>query len=411
MRAGGDIVTDSEAIDCACTTLTGEACLTCPDCGGEGVLPLPPSPPLVRASSLGMAQHCPGMPALGARVSRARQAWDRGGATEAMLGGTIAHAFLESWISLGPKVADRWLVDNAPEMKDELRKVRQWLLSEWFDPLSWDSRYTEVELASAGLGINGHADLIYMVRDEPGIAVVDYKYGPGQKYYLPPLEQDWQMMAYAVLASFVWGGPVTVLRVRLSDREVDVLELDEGQLAASRAVLEAIAEQVHDDPENRTPGAHCDSCFYRDACPERLTLIKPVESVLAIPHEIETLTTGQARSWALARRAIRERAAELDEALERHIRAGGIVEADGRALRLSEWSADKVINHRAALQEVIQLAGGHSEQALRTNKGGMDAALKAANVATETRNAMMARLRETGAIVSEPRSAMRWRRT
>jgi len=118
----------------------------------------------------------------------------------------------------------------------------------------------EVEMSADldGVKLTGTADLIY------DTTVLDWKTGSGT--FLTPIEQDLQMMAYALLLHKAEGFPiVTVKRVLVDERIIMSHDHDfrDGQIE------EGITELVHEmaaEGAPKTTGRHCKGCYHRLAC-------------------------------------------------------------------------------------------------------------------------------------------------
>jgi hypothetical protein len=197
--------------------------------------------------------------------------------------------------------------------------------------------------------ITGHADFIGW---NDGVAtIIDWKYGEGQKFILPRIEDDLQMLAYACMAT---QKEAHIYRVRISDCEYDYLHLDSEQLESGRELLETIAEEVASNPDKFTPGPHCEHCLASKNCAERsFSAMRNTEALINYVHPVPTLTHDQAKRYALARKALKDRLDDLDVALRKYLEEGNEIIEGEKRLALTGGKRDKVVD-ASSMQDIVK---------------------------------------------------------
>jgi hypothetical protein len=359
-------------------------------------------PRTLRASSLNIATHCPGAPALLATATLPK---DVSATLEA---GTLAHRWLHAYTEKGLEAAEAVIEDDRLAM--ELLSFWAWW-QETGIPAALAEARCEVPLILplGGLVVTGHADLVALHDRVP--MVIDWKYGRGQRHILPLLEDDLQLPCYGLLHARATGATrVRLLRVLVSDRELQGRELGADALRDVEVEIERIARAVLADPDRRTPGPHCEQCLARHGCSEYQAQIETVTAALVPGPAPTSLTPDQAVRWALARKAVAERVDTLDAALHRYLEAGGEVEVDGQALILSRYQVDTVADHRAAVARLREIVGDRANLALAVSKTGIVDALKTAGLGTGERERFLQTLREAGIIGRQERASLKWKR-
>lgn len=359
----------------------------------------------VHPSSLNLGYTCSGAPWLLGQLSPQ----EPGNAS--LRWGTLAHAWLEIAIEFSAAVASEWMATD-PDLDDfnsEMHDTWVWV-SEQYGPLELATGETEkrlrLDLPEVGAYISGRLDWTRRAK------LADWKWGPGAQWYLPPIEVDLQMLAYAQLVHASWPEEpeVVVQRVLLTPRLLEELRLSQDDLARDRELLLAVVGDIVEGRDHRTPGTHCDHCLARSLCPERLELAEQALALVPREPQLTELTSEQATRYALSRKAIRERLVELDKALEEYVESGGVVEADGKRLAVSRYQADRIVNSMRVIGDLAIMAGGGAGAlATRTSKDAIEEALKAVGKKKELPK-LLKRWREQGWVAKEPRSSLRWRK-
>jgi hypothetical protein len=355
-----------------------------------------------RASSLHIGYQCPGAPWLLRGLTTTPVENDQ------LRLGTIAHEFLALAIDWSLGKATRWLEEGAPEMVPEMLRVVEWIGEQEFAPLL---RQGHVEMSHRlelgdGVCLTGHTDWCGWFAN--GAVVIDWKWGHGQKWFLPPIEKDLQMLAYAQMVG-QHEDHVEVYRVLISSEEVHHLELDREQLGQDQELLQLVVGDIVDNPDKRITGPHCEHCLARKLCPERLQVAEQSLALVPLDPGLLALTTDQATQYALARGALKERLEELDEALTRYLEAGGEVEVNDRYMAVSRYEVDQVTNHDAVIADLAREIGGWASIAVQTNKYRVLDALKAAGQERQL-DELLERWRQHGWVEKNPRQALRWRK-
>lgn len=370
----------------------------------------------IRATMLQVAQHCPGSVAL-QRSLPFDPLEER--APELQVG-TIGHAYLEIALTAGEGVAAAWLAGDPeaeaalPELADP--ELMVWVKREVLEGLQGKVEVPALWAIAEGVVISMRHDWAGFIGDR-GL-VVDWKFGRGQRWYLPPIADDLQMVAYGALAHLKLseadqapGGTVTVKRVLVPERRVDSLTIDVDSYPAVEAWLKEICERVRDNHQQRQPGWWCQGCWARNICPERLQQITPVVDALALPQTpVLSLTPLQAWQWAQARGVVGDRVKELDAALLKYLNEGGEVLSNGKRLRVSRYSKDRFVggNPQLLMSELYMAAGPHSLEALTTSKGRVVEAMKKYGLTKAGIDLWLARWRAAGFIEQEECETLRW---
>lgn len=355
----------------------------------------------IRCSSLNVARHCTGAPALLARTSTE---------TDETRTGTIAHEWIARYLQGGRATANDWLIaSDWDDLYDELQDFADWYEATLAPQLPgrdelWRHEWAQ-ELDLGGNLLTGHFDALTWGCEQA--IVIDWKHGPGQRWILPPIGDDLQMLGYAVLAARGVDS-VRVLRVLVTDLEYQEVVLPPEALIEARETIAGILREVAARPEAREPGPHCEHCLARRACPERLAAIESVTDAL-VPFrggEI-ALTSDQARRVALALGPLEEAIKGLRGALRRQLDAGLRVEMHGKRLALvGSGSRDRVADPLGAITELRARIGDGADQAISTSKSALEKACKAAGADF---GALLTDLRTSGAIVAEEcEQQIRW---
>jgi len=296
----------------------------------------------IRASALNLAVHCPGAHALAKKHPTENQ-------------------FLSRGIAVHKEIADVLECNATPS--EELAPFFKWLGIE----LEWMTSKTrlfsyEEELTQSWTAdgqeyrLTGHADAIWDAFDS--LAVVDWKTGGG--FHLPPIDEDWQLMAYAAMAN---GGKkpdreISIYRVMVDERSYDVFDISDPEYGeenmddASEAVRE-IAQTAMDNADKRTPGAHCEHCLPRRHCPERMALAGGFEVALG-PSRGAAITSPQDAVRLLESLGpVKDAIKWSEEALKEYVlEVGPISDGNGRSWGPATVRRDKVRNAWGVLLEL-----------------------------------------------------------
>lgn len=263
----------------------------------------------IRASALSLARSCPGAHRLAALHPRQ---------TDATSEGTRKHEALRLVLS--------GVLEDKRNGSSWMRETVEWLLAMWPRISEAKPEDFEVEMRwhpeEVDATLTGHADLLMLGE------IWDWKTQSG--YHLPPILEDLQMLAYAVMAS-AGEAPVTVHRVLVDQRTEESYTLDAAGLEAGEEVLlEVMCAACVDEPP-RTPGHHCSTCLTRRSCPEYLAAAEDLTCALA-PIRGQGLTSPvQALRLLQAMGPVKDALEWADGALREFVRAHGPLEMDGKA--------------------------------------------------------------------------------
>jgi hypothetical protein len=324
--------------------------------------------------------------------------------------GTIAHEWIRIALEHRVCVARKWLND-VPNIKiPGLEEFWRW----WKMPSAEWLYEIALSIRLGDLTLTGHADAIGLVSTEEAI-VIDWKYGEGQKYILKPIQDDLQMLAYACMAAEQYNvQSITVMRVRVSDLEVDEIVYGPEQLESGKALLAALVTDIHDHRDARTVGPHCEHCLVSEHCIEWREQVHGVRALMAISGSI--LTQHQAMRWAMARSAVKQAVADMDIALRSYLANGGVIEADGQRLCSVGGTRESVSDIDVAELVLIDEVGREATEKIieikkRTSKSAIERCLKGLDYKPDERRIVFDRLRDAGAIhTRETTPSLRWKK-
>lgn len=349
----------------------------------------------VRASSLNMLKHCPAAPHL---LSVKKEEKDN-----IRKIGTIKHKWIELAINQDVNNADEWLKlkhqNIYKDIIEELHVFWSWL------PISTMGGQTEqyLEMDLSTVKLTGHVD--FLKTEYGDLTIIDWKTGEGQKYILPPLVEDLQLLAYAVLASNKHDiTNIRLMRVRTTDCEYDELILDREILFTAKTLVSAVLDKY--DQDTCTIGPHCESCLARLVCPARSEMPECVTDLVAIDDAPRgELTHPQFVRYALARGALKERIKDLDKMLKDYISDGGIIEHSGKILTVKSVKKEYIKDDRAVIEIIKKEIPDQYEAALKISKSSVNDAYKSAGLKTAK---LWQLIKELGLIDIKEEDRMDW---
>jgi hypothetical protein len=365
----------------------------------------------IRATHLSIADQCSGAPKLLRELGERNRTKPPSAAAQA---GLIVHEWIAIALTMGEAVAWKWLGDheletdiknfwewwNSPEMGQ--RSDLLWAYAESKKPALVEQPY---QLTVPDGVVSMRFDLCF------GNRVVDWKFGDGAKYFLPPINEDLQMLSYGVARSRrgIWE-TIEVWRVRTSDLEVDSMELDRAQLSAVYDWIASIVSEVSKHSDRRVPGVHCETCWARKDCPERLETLGGDAGEVLMVRSPGMVQLGQhsALLWAQHRGAVKDRLEQLDAALVDYIERNGPIELDNKRCVVKRVKRDAVADHEGLIRELKRVLGGGGSSALRTSKGAIVEALKAQGKKPAEREELLQLWREQGLLKQSVGARIAW---
>jgi len=263
--------------------------------------------------------------------------------------------------------------------------------------LCWEDGSVECATPPLEIGgylTTGHTDWHHS--DGRRLVVVDWKWGEGQRWILPPMVRWYQGLLYVVQ---LWKNEeeVLLLRPRLCDREVDELRLTPALIEeVIYPGLEEIVLGVADAPDTLHAGPWCEGCLCRETCPARAEQVAPWLALpVALPGPLEL---AQALRWAQARGAVQAACEAADAALRAFLREGGVIEADGYRLCLVATSRESVSD----VERVREVVGPEAvEVKVTSSKTLIERVLKKRKYKPDERAEVLNQLRAAGAIVEK----------
>lgn len=324
--------------------------------------------------------------------------------------GIVAHAYLEIALTLGGGVAAEWLA-QVPQMERELSGLPDFLA--WAREHVLTDRPGRCETWGGMLLPHGEvsARVDWVDTESDPAVVIDWKHGNGQKFFLPPIDEDLQMLVYGAGFCSYLQRDVVVRRVLVSEKTYDEVHIDLDLCEKLERWFDGILKKVWRQSETRNVGPWCQKCWGRQHCQQRLDTLRDNQDALVLgrPGEI-SLSAGEAIRWARKRDVFRERAEQLDAALLRHVEMEGPIKWEGRELVAKSYTVDRVADHAKLLPELTIAAGVNAGYALRTNKGAVIDALKKNGLTKQQREEWLKRWREEGLLTTTRQGKLLWRK-
>lgn len=313
----------------------------------------------VRASSLNHARHCHGYVQLaGLHQSD----------TPATRSGSLVHEYIAAVFDWGKGPAgDKWeamakkwspLGEPAEDLRAIADEFLAWLKEEYRHLLVRGHR-TEMPMRrvyeAEGVALNGTADLVTV--DSRGLAHLwDWKlYSDPSR--LPPIVEDLQMAAYAVLLAD--GNQlidrVVVRRTLVRQKAVDEIYFNVEALDVARRTIARVLSELAQSPGQYTASPRCSGCLLRRYCPTHLGQADAVPRAMAPyrsgPIADETQAAWLARALPAAQDLIDKAKDELRQWVMEH---GAIRDGD------HEWGPAEVNTRNltaAAAPTVARICG------------------------------------------------------
>ncbi len=367
----------------------------------------------VRASSLDKLKTCHGY---------AKIASQHDSSNKYTLCGTLVHLWLEAWINDNEHVANKnWpsyvrTVTNDGRL--ELAQPAQELLliaqqfAAWY-PKPEGHHHTEIELTRKKKGIElvGHADLVIIDHEKKHCKVVDWKLYRDPSY-LPPIEDNLQLKAYAVMTANRYKcktAEYEIALVRQCDTQNHTLDAD-----GLRAVGEEIDTLLEKCAKNRYTlnfGTHCGNCLMGPHCPEFQKMSYALAHDL-YPYKGGPIHSGQeaaniAKSLPAAEKMCKAARASLKEWLK-----DNEVHDDesNKSYRAFEIKRTGVLDPDRALSRLVAKVGSRAYSAASLSIKSITNALDEANISPEARMLFLEGLKDDGVIGSYSIKTHGWRK-
>jgi hypothetical protein len=386
--------------------------------GSQGFWPWELDPeykPTQRASALSAARTCNASIFLG-QSRRMRQKDDSNVFTGV---GTIGHKWLELRLVMGEEIADAYLAKQKDAVPDDFSHVLHELW-EWLGEsglLMKGAEYLteqEIEFQAGKCLITGHVDLIQVLRSL-GV-VIDWKFY-NDLSWLPPIEDDLQMWAYALGASLLVPEleNVVVHRVACYHLISHKLELDRDTLDLARQALVEETDKIWDNRTTFTPGAQCLTCLMKRACPAYAAKEAHLDTSEIAPYKGGELASAEdVLNFMVAAQAVEARIEEGRKQARVWVDKHGPLEDPSTKKIWKGWSSkrDTILDAAAALGQLGKRVGSVdlALQAAKTTKSGMEKVLKTEKIKPKERTAFMDSLREAGLMVkAETNPRWEWR--
>ena len=312
--------------------------------------------PIFRASSLSRLLACPASGAL------PQIRGDGDGKGEAAATGIAGHKFLER-LALKDSVGQA-LLHVDPEHHDMCRRIDLSGIDfggEIYVEKSYHYRvdigliFGEWPVSMPEFSITGTADLVQHRGGE--LLVTDWKFGRPE--YVEPVEDNTQLMFYALCAHLDWKdkefpAPSKItIRLGFIDQEMGGITFRERVLhpedllafqEALRKALEARMVASSAATPSVTEGPWCHFCHARVACPAKVSLIRQFSQGLMVrpPGDLTAERIGEA--WVKAQ-TLKAAIAEFEAQVEFWVRTQGVVPLpDGKTLALVKRRGNEVLD-------------------------------------------------------------------
>lgn len=261
----------------------------------------------LRASSLNHVRHCHGYSRLAARHNSD---------SPATRSGSLVHDYIAQVFDFGkgpagsrwPEMVKKW--SPVAEDPDDLRAIADefldWMKVEYRHLLvrghrtEMPMRHVFAELTEVGslqgVALCGTADLVTV--DSRGLAHLwDWKlYADPSR--LPPITEDLQMAAYAVLLAK--GNQlvdrVVVRRALVRQRRVDELYFSRDDLDVATRTIQRIIGDLAAAPDEYTPSPRCSQCLLRRYCPSYLGQAGEAPKAM-VPYKSGPITDEVQAAW------------------------------------------------------------------------------------------------------------------
>lgn len=371
--------------------------------------------PRVRASQLNLGRLCPAY------------AWRRGesaGNTYMQLG-TIGHKFYELMVTKGRAAAAEHLKESTddPSFRRVVAEGWNWLLESGALPTSnleirGDADYRidaeqQVHWLDQDLYEGtGTVDLVVANAERAWVADYKFYWAPRE---IPYMTEDLQMYAYGVGIAQLYKVPhVTVVRANMVGQRYDRLDLHPSLLELSRRVLLEYAADLWDRRMEWKPGQHCQRCPQRVGCIAHNSQAEWVTTKEIAPYEGGSFTEQAAvLRFLLAAPIIERRLKDGLAAAEQWVRKNGPVGdlASGKQFQVVETAKDAIVDPVVCIRTVAPMIGKELVPTLvRTTKGALEDAMKAAKIKPAERREILDDLRARGAIVKHTGERVEWRK-
>lgn len=368
--------------------------------------------PHQRASALYSARTCNASMFLG----QAQKLRERDTSNTYTAVGTIGHKWLELRLQCGPEVAAAYLANQKDAVPDDFHQALEELW-EWLGEsglLMVGAEYLTEEKFGFQAGaclITGHIDLIQVLRTL-GV-VCDWKFYNNLSW-LPPIEDDLQMIAYAVGAALLVPEleHVQVHRVACYHLKSEVLEFDRQMLELAQEAIKEETEKIWANRTTFTPGAQCLSCLLRQACPAYAAHETGIDTTEIVPYKGGAITTAEdVLRFMVAAQVVTNRIKEGNEACRKWVRLHGKLEDPSTKKLWGPWSSrkDTIKDPAAALGKLGKLVGSVDDalKAAKTTKTAMEAVMKDKKLKAKDRRAFFETLRSAGVMEKQEQSD-RW---
>jgi hypothetical protein len=330
--------------------------------------------------------------------------------------GTIGHKWLELRIQCGPDVAEMYLTNQKDAVPDDFSQALEELW-EWLGESGLLMRDAEhlteerVEFQAGTCLITGHIDLIQVLRTL-GV-VCDWKFYNNLSR-LPPIEDDLQMVAYAVGAALLVPELeyIQVHRVACYQLKSEMIEFNRPMLELAQEAIKEEAEKIWANRTTFTPGEQCLSCLLRRACPAYSAHEMGIDTTEIVPYKGGAITTSEdVLRFMVAAQVVAGRIKEGEEACREWVRLNGKLEDPSTKKLWGPWPSrkDTIMDPAAALGKLGKLVGSVDDalKAAKTTKTAMEAVMKEKNLKSKDRRAFFDGLRSSG-VMEKQEQADRW---
>jgi hypothetical protein len=383
----------------------------------------------LRSSSLDRIKLCAGYASLSQR-----------GSTENVntKTGTLVHAYLEKCINAGKVLnADEadWESDSKkilgedPEPEDAYVNAvsfANWFFKE-YSSISQANNYSkvgkelevyceqEMSLDFPGLNakLSGHCDVVIVYPDS--VAVVDWKYYRSLDW-LPPVEENSQLQAYAVMAAKKFGkkrAKVCIASVRHCETFWDTFSPQKLLIVESK--INNIIEEAAKNYGKYTVGPHCDSCFASRSCPEYLDHSAFLARGFQWWDGSAPKNNEEALYLLRAQKAAEVRIDSAKAAITQYVEDEGLIidYSSRKKYSKGKWSKKEIYKGKKGKTLTLlkdYLGKDCAKEAISVTLSGIKRAIKASTFPEELYRDLLEKLEEEGLVEEKSFNSVRWRK-
>jgi len=366
---------------------------------------------VIRASAMNLSLVCPGSAFLAARLRQRSVNFS----TVYTNIGHIGHGALQTAIENGPGTMLDHLSQHGagPVFVRDMLDFWKFLEDERAIDFKAPTRCeAPMEFQAGEVLVTGTRDMVQ--ESGPGLALVaDWKFY-NDPSMLPPIEEDLQMLAYAVgTAAERQADEVEIRRYLVYYRSVHVLVLRGETLEMAAEVVREEAESAWAARATFNVGAQCRSCLVRQHCDVYQGQGKSISTQEIAPYAGGTFTAPeQVLQFLLAAPLVEERIAAGKAAARAWVLEHGAIgdPTSGEAWGPRQREQDEIVDASGCLMQLMKETDQVTALgAAKTTKGALEGALKEKGMPPAGRREFLERLRELGVLAKKQVERWEWK--